>query len=201
MPRITVVTNRCNGCGATHRPKPEDDDADKLDDGTEDTELPAFWVTGAFRAKQPNPDYHRNEKRVRKAVETQWPVAAQQAAAAKGGPLDSDDIEGLKELLASQARGTEEFPELTIEEAEAIWCPNCVSKLGFVGVPVVELSALRDKLPSAWVLAPAAQVVAPAPTAVVPPAVVPSIPQPPPLVVVGPAPAAVEPPPEAPRAA
>lgn len=204
MPRITVVTNRCNTCGATHRPTSEDDDSDRLEDGVEDTELPEFWISGVFRAKQPNPEYARSERKVRKVVEAQWAMASQQAAQAKGAALDSADIAELKEFLEKQARGDEEYPELVVTEVEVLWCPNCTPRLASVGLLLTELSAGKS-IPSAW--APAAPPAVPtvAPVQVPPPVVATPVVQPsaPSLAIVpGPAPATTTTPePPAPRAA
>lgn len=172
MPRITVVTNRCNVCKATHRPNAEEDDSDRLENGVEDTELPEFWSEVTVRAKQPNPDFAENEARVRRQVEGQWRVAAQQAAQAKGAPLDSEDIEGLKEILEGQARGEDEPAELVVVEVEVLLCPRCTPLLTGVGLLLSELSA-ASALPSAWVPAvtptPVVAVAASPPSSLPPP--------------------------------
>ncbi len=165
MPRITAVTNRCNTCSAVHRG--EVDDSDRLADGVEDTALPEFWVEATIRAKQTNPDDYTYETDVKRAVEGQWKIAVQQATAAKGGaPLDSDDVEGLRELLEGQVRqGTEEPPELVVEEIEVILCPKCAARITAIGAKLEELSAAEGIVPAPWAVVAAPAVVAtPAPT-------------------------------------
>lgn len=195
MPRITVVTNRCNLCRKTHRPGPDDDDSDKLDSGVEDTDLPLFWTEVTLRSKQANPDFAKNEKRIERTIKQQWSMAAQQAAQAKGSPLDSDDVEGLREILDQQARGDTEYPELVVVEAEIILCETCTPRLADVGLVLTELTA-NGTLPPAWAPAAAPAPVAVAPTMAPPPSAAPT-PQPSPPLAIAPQVAADEPPPSA----
>lgn len=182
MPRITMVTNRCDKCKAkTHRG--EVDDSDSLEDGVEDTALPLWWTEVTIRVKQPNPEYAENEARIIREVNAQWRIAVQQATAANGGKaLTSEEVEELKSMLEHQARGDDEVPEMVVEDTEVVLCPDCGSSVRDIGVEMQALVAHGNVPP--WVVVPSAGAPAPVAVAVAAPApalaVVPPLPPAPP---------------------